>query len=157
MSARAFAWMIAALAASAVAGCIAERLEPDVGPLKTGLCKPQDSNPEHDVSFRKEIVPIFKRPPAMAGCSCHLPTSARTTGLQLTGLDLSSYKTLRRGGNQSGANVVIAHDPCNSLIVQKVSSGPPFGARMPSDGPPYLTPIEQTLISDWIAEGAIDN
>jgi hypothetical protein len=157
MSARTRVCVIAVLVASAVAGCIAERLEPDVGPLRTGLCKPEDSDPDHDVSFRKQVLPIFKRPAMMAGCSCHLPTSARTPGLQLTGLDLSSYKSLRRGGNQSGANVVIAHDPCNSLLVQKISSAPPFGGRMPSDGPPYLTPPEQTLISDWIAEGAVDN
>src|SRR5262249_7667292 len=139
-------------------GCIAESLEPDVGELRAGLCKPQDSNPDQDVSFRTDILMnIFKRPPAMAGCSCHIPGSPRTPGLQATGLDLSSYKGLRHGGNQSGATIVTGHDPCNSLLVQKISPAPPFGSRMPSDGPPYLTPAERTLISDWIAEGARDN
>lgn len=148
--------MIVAFIISGALGCIAE-LEPDVGPIRTGLCKPRDSDPNHDVSFRNDLLPIFKRPLGMAGCSCHLPTSARTIGLQLTGLDLSSYKALRRGGNQSGSTIVIARDPCNSLVVQKVSSEPPFGTRMPSDGPPHLNPKETTLLSDWIAEGALDN
>jgi hypothetical protein len=138
-------------------GCIAERLEPDVGPQRAGLCKPEDTNPDHDVSFRDDIMLLMKRPAGMAGCSCHLPGSSRTSGLMLTGLDLSSYQTLRRGGNQSGSSVVIPRDPCNSLIVQKISSAPPFGARMPSDGPPYLTPAERNLLSDWIIEGARDN
>jgi hypothetical protein len=139
-------------------GCIAESLEPDVGELRAGLCKPEDSNPNQDVSFHKDILMnIFKRPPAMAGCSCHIPGSARVTGLTLTGLDLSSYKALRRGGNQSGSSVVVPRDPCNSLLIQKLSSAPPFGSRMPLDGPPYLTPAERSLISDWIAEGARDN
>lgn len=148
-------WMLAWLCLCA--GCIADSLEPDVGPLRAGLCKPKDSDPAHDVSFRHDLQPIFKRPLGMAGCSCHLPTSSRPTGLQLTGLDLSSYQGLRRGGNQSGSDVVIAHDPCDSLIVQKVSSAPPFGSRMPSDGPPYLSPAERNLLADWIAEGALDN
>jgi hypothetical protein len=41
--------------------------------------------------------------------------------------------------------------------VQKTSNAPPTGNRMPSDGPPYLTPSERQLLSDWIAEGAHDN
>jgi hypothetical protein len=154
---RRFVARIVLLVCCAASGCIAEQLEPDVGPLKTGLCKPEDSDPSHNVSFHNDILAIFKRPPGMAGCSCHLPTSTNSSGLRNTGLDLSSYKTLRRGGNQSGGNVVIPHDPCNSLIVQKVSSTPPFGARMPVDGPPYLTPVERTLLNDWIVEGALDN
>ena len=140
-----------------LSGCIAESLEPEVGDLRAGLCKPEDSDPDHDVSFEKQILEgIFKRPGGMAGCSCHIPGSPRIPGLTATGLDLSSYAGVRRGGNQSGKNVVIPHDPCSSLLIQKISPAPPAGSRMPSDGPPYLTPIERTLISDWIAEGARD-
>ena len=32
-----------------------------------------------------------------------------------------------------------------------------FGARMPLDGPPYLSLTDLQLISDWIVEGAHDN
>ena len=38
----------------ALAGCLAE-LEPDVGDAARGLCKPEDSDPEHDVSFENDI------------------------------------------------------------------------------------------------------
>jgi len=38
-----------------------------------------------------------------------------------------------------------------------MSSAPPFGSRMPSNGPPYFSPGERALIADWIAEGANDN
>jgi hypothetical protein len=78
-------------------------------------------------------------------------------GIEVSGLDLSSFSKVMRGGNQSGPEIVIAGDPCNSILLQKVSAAPPFGSRMPSDGPPYLTPTERQLISDWILEGARDN
>ena len=32
-----------------------------------------------------------------------------------------------------------------------------FGARMPTSGPPYMSPAERNLLADWIAEGARDN
>jgi hypothetical protein len=38
--------------------------------------------------------------------------------------------------------------------VQKISAAPPFGARMPLDGPPFLSASQIQVISDWIAEGA---
>ena len=47
--------------------------------------------------------------------------------------------------------------PCESVIVQKLSLAPPFGARMPYNGPPYFTAAELTLVRDWIAEGARNN
>jgi hypothetical protein len=81
----------------------------------------------------------------------------RASGIEATGLELSSYRTLMRGGRMSADTIVIPGDPCASLVVQKVSNAPPTGNRMPSDGPPYLTPSERQLLSDWIAEGANDN
>ncbi|HEX2676262.1 MAG TPA: hypothetical protein VHM19_06470, partial [Polyangiales bacterium] len=64
---------------------------------------------------------------------------------------------LMHGGTASRDTVVIPGDPCGSLITQKISDAPPAGQRMPSDGPPYLTPGERQLINDWILEGARDN
>ncbi|HKU43343.1 MAG TPA: hypothetical protein VJR89_34515 [Polyangiales bacterium] len=139
-----------------LAACIAE-LEPDVGPVRAGICKPEDSDPKHDVSFRMEVLPLFERPFGSAGCSCHMPSSRRSSGLDATGYDLSSYTSVTRGGSGSRDTAVVPGDPCSSLIVQKVSTAPPSGSRMPSDGPPYLTPKEIALLSDWIAEGALDN
>jgi hypothetical protein len=79
------------------------------------------------------------------------------SGIEQGGLDLGSITSLRAGGRNSGADIVIAGDPCSSLLVQKLESTPPFGSRMPLDGPPYLEPDEIGLIRDWIAEGALEN
>jgi hypothetical protein len=136
--------------------CLAE-VEPDVGPVRAGVCVNEDSNTRRDVSFRTEILPLFERPFGQAGCGCHMPSSRRTSGIDATGLDLSTYTSVMAGGTSSGDTVVIPGDACGSLLVQKTSAAPPSGARMPSDGPPYLSPSEQGLIKDWIVEGAREN
>ena len=136
--------------------CVAD-VEPDIGPLRAGVCTADDSDPAAAVSFREDILPLLKRPFGMAGCSCHQPSSRRTSGIDSTGLDLGTYTALMRGGDSSGDTIVIPGDPCGSVLVQKISTAPPSGARMPSDGPPYMTPNEIMLIRDWIAEGASEN
>jgi hypothetical protein len=139
-----------------VQACLAT-VEPDVGALRAGTCKPDDSNPDKDVSYKEDLLPLFQRPNGMAGCACHQPSSRRTSGIDATGLSLLDYKSLMRGGNASADTIVTPGNPCTSLIVQKVSEAPPAGSRMPSDGPPYMSPPEILLLSDWIAEGAHDN
>jgi hypothetical protein len=139
-----------------LAACLAE-VEPDVGALRAGTCKSKDGDPNHSVSFKDDILPMFQRPGSQAGCTCHQPSSKGTPGIDATGLSLESYTSLRRGGTTSHDTIVVPGDPCASLIVQKVSNAPPSGARMPPGGPPFLTPDEITLLSDWIAEGAHDN
>ena len=47
-------------------------------------------------------------------------------------------------------------DACGSILVQKLGDAPPFGARMPLEGPALGAP-EIQLIVDWIVEGADDN
>jgi hypothetical protein len=139
-------------------GCVLESLEPEVGEARAGLCKPEDSNPEVPVSWENDLLPLFKRANGNGGCSCHLPTNRRTSGIEIGGLDLSTFEKQMRGGKQAPADkIVVPGDPCASVLLQKTSSAPPFGGRMPSDGPPYFTPAERTLLSDWIAEGAHDN
>jgi hypothetical protein len=150
--------LIALLAPVLVAGCLSDEFEVDLGPRRAGLCENEDSDPDQDVSFEKDVLALFERMPDEGpGCSCHLPSARRAIGLELTGLDLSSYAGLMRGGDQSADMIVVPGDPCASIVLQKISSAPPFGARMPSSGPPYLTPREEQLIADWIAEGAHDN
>jgi hypothetical protein len=61
------------------------------------------------------------------------------------------------GGFHSGAQIVVAGDPCASIMYQKLSDAPPFGSRMPLNGPPFWTDDELQLLHDWIAEGASDN
>lgn len=137
-------------------GCLGA-FEPEVGELRAGVCTPEDSDPAYDVSFGEDVFPLFERMSPEPGCGCHLPSSRRPIGIELSGLDLGSYSSLMRGGTTSADMIVVPGDPCASVLVQKLSSAPPFGARMPSNGPPYLSPDERALIADWIAEGAHDN
>jgi len=129
---------------------------PDVGPPLAGACDNTDTNPDVIVSFSTQIRPLLNRMPG--GCACHMPTS---TGLgpatQIVGLNLGTLASLRAGGVTSGAQIIVDGDPCASVMYQKVSEAPPFGSRMPLNGPPYLTTDERRLLHDWIAEGAIDN
>ena len=112
-------------------------------------CDNSDSDPSVAVSFVANIRPLMTRSPG--GCSpCHL-------GRITSGLDLSSYQALRRGGLNSGAKVVVPGDPCDSILPQKLGRTPPFGSRMPFNGPPYFTADERQLVRDWIAEGALNN
>ena len=135
------------------ASCIAD-LEPDVGALTAGQCDPSDSDEEASVSFSQQVLPLFKRAPTgMSGCSCHSPGQF---GATLAGLDLTSHAAVMRGGNIGRGNTIIPNDPCASVLIQKISPAPPFGARMPLNGF-YLTEPEQQLIRDWVAEGALDN
>lgn len=139
-----------------LAACLAD-VEPDVGALRAGTCKSKDSDPNHSVSFKDDVLPLFQRPGSQGGCTCHQPSNKSTPGIDATGLSLESYASLRRGGTASHDTIVVPGDPCDSLIVQKVGNAPPTGSRMPPGGPPFLTPDEMTLLSDWIAEGAHDN
>ena len=129
---------------------------PDVGSPLAGTCDDTDTNPEVNVSFSTQIRPLLTRSPG--GCICHMPTS---TGLgpatQIIGLNLGSLASLRTGGVTSGRQIVVGGEPCASILYQKVSEAPPFGSRMPLNGPPYLTKEERALLHDWIAEGASDN
>ena len=148
-------WVVPVLSLVA-AGCLGA-IGPDVGPLTSATndgppgCAP-DSNPSLDVSFAVDIEGgVFRR----GDCDgCH---TSDGLGVRQSGLDLRSYTTLRTGGGRSGAAIVIARDPCASILVQKIEPGPPFGRRMPYNGPPYLSTSDIQLVRDWISEGARDN
>jgi hypothetical protein len=145
-----------ALVAAALAVLGACALEPDVGPLLAGTCKNADRNPDARVSFTNDIRPLFNR--MTGGCGCHMPSAAGPgTGTQLSGLDLSSLASLRAGGASSGSRIVVAGEPCSSILYLKVEQAPPFGSRMPLGGPPFFSDEEEDLLHDWISEGANNN
>jgi hypothetical protein len=148
--------LLSSIVGCALGACLGQ-LEPDVGELRAGVCTPEDSDPAYDVSFKEDVFPLFERMSPEPGCGCHMSMSRRPIGIELSGLDLTSYESLRRGGTTSLEEIVVPGDPCASILVQKMSSAPPFGSRMPSSGPPYFSPSERALIADWIAEGAHDN
>jgi len=135
----------------AAAGLAACGIEPDVGRPLAGICSNADTDPDLAVSFREEVRPLLAR--SMAGCACHVPPGP---GVQLAGFDLSSLASLRAGGFNSGPRIVVAGEPCTSVMYQKVYEAPPFGSRMPLGGP-YWSDEELQLLHDWIAEGAADN
>lgn len=150
---------LSALAVLAV-GCldVIEPLNAEVGDPVASRCVGSDSDPDVTVSFRAHILPLLARvEPGKAGCSCHQPASSNRIGIDVGGLDLSSYAGLSAGGVNSRGQVFVPGDPCGSVIIQKTGAGPPFGSRMPFNGPPFLADAERQLIIDWIAEGAHDN
>lgn len=148
-----------ALAATTTVACIGvlDPVDPAVGPPIGARCSNEDSDPGTDVSFARDVLPLIRGESGPVGCSCHLPGSAEPIGIEQAGLDLSTYASLRSGGVRSGSAIVIDRRPCDSLIVQKTGEAPPVGARMPFDGPPFLSDAERQLIADWIAEGAGDD
>jgi len=138
-----------ALAALSCA-CIAE-LEPDVGPLAVSECDPSDSNPDVDVSFEADLLPVL-----MERCGCHDPASPFPFAIASTGFSIGSVDSILAGGQVGGEDTVLPGDPCASVIVQKVGEAPLFGSRMPLFGP-YMSDDERALLHDWIAEGAHDD
>jgi len=112
-------------------------------------CDNRDSNPAVTTSLSLNVRPlVFKTP---GGCMpCHL-------GRATSGFDQSSYESLRRGGLISGTQIIVPGDPCNSILFQKIGRTPPFGSRMPYNGPPYFSAEERMIVHDWIAEGALNN
>lgn len=145
------------VAVSLLSGCILDSLAPEVGePLVTG-CDNADSDPATPVQFSIDIVQrIFARD--QLGCAyCHAPDAEIPIGFQQSQLDVSSYESLRRGGLISRTGIIVPGRPCDSILLQKISEAPPYGQRMPFNGPPYLVAEEIQLVHDWIAEGARNN
>jgi hypothetical protein len=145
-----------ALAALGLAGCL-DSIAPDVGAPAREVCADEDSDPATPVHYQADVVDgIFNREDVQCD-RCHTEGGASPIGLLVGGLDLGSYAGLRRGGAQGGSNIVIPGRPCGSVLYQKLEDGPPFGARMPLNGPPYLTEADVQEVADWIAEGARDD
>lgn len=137
-------------------GAAACDLVPDVGGPTSDRCSNVDSDAEREVSFARDIQPILFRD--SGGCvPCHDPERDNAIGFTLGGLDLSTHRGALAGGVRSGSSNVLPGRPCDSVLYKKVSPGPPFGGRMPLNGPPFLSDEEIGLVHDWIAEGAEDN
>ncbi len=153
---------LVALIATCMPACVELEYEPEVGALQPIAAEDQpdagvpppvtnrctDSNPMVSVSFARDIRPITTKSPG--GCNCHASNST-------SGFNLGSYDALRRGGTNSGTRIIVPGKPCDSILLQKLGLAPPFGARMPYNGPPYFSAAELVLVRDWIAEGALDN
>lgn len=113
-------------------------------------CVIMDSDPKRDVSFADDIMPILER------CSCHNSNSGDSYAISESGLTIEDYESVRVGGYDSGDKIIVPGNACDSILLQKLGTNPPFGERMPLEGP-YLSESEMRLLSDWIVEGARDN
>lgn len=129
-----------------LAACVSE-LEPDVGPVIAGQCKNEDTDPEVEVSFTDEVLPMLQM-----RCGCHDPKGSGSA-IDSTSFSVGSRREILRGGAKSSDKIVVAGDACASVLVQKCSDAPPFGARMPIGGP-YFTSDDMNILRDWIIEGA---
>ena len=112
--------------------------------ILTGCSKnfPLTPASEKEVSFEANVKPLI----IQYGCpSCHGGTS---------GLTVTSVPLLLQGGDHGPA--IIPGNADSSILIQKLSSHPPFGDRMPYGGP-YLVEAEVQIFKDWINQGAKDN
>ena len=138
---------------SGMIACL-DPFEPDVGPPVHAACSNEDIDLDNPVSFADDIASGM----VDSRCAnCHSPSGDNPIGFDATGLDLSTYAGLRSGGVTSGTDIVIPGSPCPSTLVEKTGEAPPFGARMPLGGPPFLTLQQREQIHDWIVEGGLDN
>ena len=79
----------------------------------------------------------------------------RTPLLCLPGLTRSTADFARVAARIAGKRRVIALDPDNSLIIQKLSGTPPCGNPMPPGD--MLTSAQVAEIRAWIVAGALNN
>lgn len=104
------------------------------------------------VSFKNDLTPILKK-----HClPCHAEENFNPSELSL-----DSYDNLMAGGKHGVP--VVPGKASESIVVQKLSSDPPFGDRMPlikkknAANPDKLTSQEIETIKAWIDQGAKDN
>lgn len=145
---RVLAWAII-IAATTVSACA--ELQPEVGD-RLEACVDADSDPGARVDFKTQVRPIIE-----ARCSsCHYYGRGSEEGYRETGFDQGTLGALRKGGTNTGPNIIVPGKPCSSSYVQKLRGTFAIGARMPKNGA-SLSREEIQLIGDWIAEGAAGN
>ncbi len=98
--------------------------------------------------------------PTCATAGCHV------IGIAPHGLILAegfAYDLLVNAASDENTQMwrVVPGDPENSYLMVKIlgdENDPRFiGKRMPRDGPPYLSDVENEMIRSWISAGALDN
>jgi hypothetical protein len=155
------------LCAALVVGSCSD-LDPNIGKINTGISEndagegdagDHDGSTVSDMFFAMNIRPLMNRTPAKGettpkGCKgCHYSTEANHTGLDLSGLDLSSLGALRMGGGSSGRRIIVPGKPTESVLYQSLQGQYPYANRMPKNGP-YWPAEEIKLVEDWIRAGA---
>jgi hypothetical protein len=145
---RVLAW---AIAIAATTGLACANLEPETGE-RLEACVDADSDPAKPVDFKTQIRPIIEE----YCSSCHYYGRGTEEGYREVGFDQGTLGSLRKGGRNTGPNVIVPFKPCSSIYVQKIRGTSSLGVRMPKNKP-HLEREEIRLIMDWIAEGANGN
>lgn len=149
---REHAWATAVAVAMIGVGCFGcSSVQPEVGE-RLEACVDADSDATKTVDFKTQIRPIIE-----ARCSnCHYYGRGTEEGYREVGFDQGTLGDLRKGGRNTGPNILVPGKPCGSAYVQKIRGTFSTGARMPKNAAP-LSREEIQLIMDWIAEGAAGN
>ena len=93
------------------------------------------------VSFYNDIRPIL-----VTNCNaCHKPDKMKAE------LDMTTFAALLKGGKHG--ETVVAGQPDESRLIEEIAGD---DANMPKDGDP-LKPVEVSLITRWIEQGAKDD
>jgi WD40 repeat protein/mono/diheme cytochrome c family protein len=110
-----------------------------------GLAAAEPAAAEADVSFFKQVLPIFRQ----KNCTgCHQP--AKQGGEYV----MTEFAALLKGGESGSAAIVPGHPDKSYLLEQIIPAG--GKAEMPKDEPP-LSETEIATIRKWIEQGAHDD
>lgn len=104
-----------------------------------------NSSPTPAVSLSKDIIPIFTSSCAI-NSSCHLGANSTNQFVNLDSSD--AYNTIVAKG------LVSTSSPSSSLLYVEVEGSQP---EMPKPPNAPLSSSQQTLILDWIEQGAKNN
>jgi hypothetical protein len=107
---------------------------------------------DDEASFAGTVRPVLMARCAKVGCHAG---SGASTGLALGSVTYNDV--INATGTNTGGKVVVPGDASSSTLYTKTTDTPPFGGRMPGDGPPYLPIEDQNKIRDWINQGALNN
>lgn len=140
-----------AIALTVGAAACDEKLSDVTGP--TPNLEPTLSSIQHEIFDQSDSS---GRTPCV---QCHTNVGRIPSG-GLVLISGTSYTSLVGVGSllKPGATRVVAGDPANSYLIQKLEGAAGIvGRRMPFNGPPYLTDGQIRVIKRWIELGALNN
>jgi hypothetical protein len=116
--------------------------------LAWGLAPPRSARAEPTVSFKDDVLPIFK----LYCVSCHQPPNGE--GFKASGFVLTTYQGVMKGTKYGP--MIAAGNPEYSNLMWLLDWRASPQLRMPH-GKNQLPAGERDLIRSWIKQGAKDN
>src|SRR5690349_706873 len=96
---------------------------------------------DEPVRFTRDVAPILVK----TCLGCHDDRKAES------GLNMTTFARLKKGGETLGAEILVAGDPEASYLIELIR--PDANPRMPYKQDP-LSPAEIATLERWVAEGA---